>query len=63
MKVRRFDRRTFVKNVVVNNAANGRTRLEIRVVPSDTRTPNANERLKDADAQAQAQTASTPQQQ
>ena len=63
MKIRRFDRRSFARNVVVNNAATGRTRLEMRVVPSETQTPNANERSKDSDGQLQAQTSSTPQQQ
>jgi hypothetical protein len=61
MKIRRFDRRTFIRKAVTNTAIGDRTHVTVQVVPLDTPAPNATSRTQDKDAQLQARGAHQPQ--
>lgn len=61
MKIRRFDRRTFIRKAVTNTAVGDRTPVAERVDPRDTQSPNATARAKDKDTQLQARGAHQPQ--
>lgn len=63
MKIRRFDRRTFIRKAVTNTAIGDRTHVTIRVVPLDTPVPDAAPRTQEKDAQLQARGAHQPQDQ
>ena len=61
MKIRRFDRRTFIRKAVTNTAIGDRTQIAVHVVPLDTQSPNATARAKDPDTQLHAHGAHQPQ--
>ena len=61
MKIRRFDRRTFVRKTLAQGAIAGRTQLDLRIVKVDKLPANAAGRGNDTDAQAQAQASHAPQ--
>jgi hypothetical protein len=55
MKIRRFDRRTFVRKTLAQSALAGRTQLDMRIVKLNKVPANATGVAGDSDAQLQAQ--------
>ena len=61
MKIRRFDRRTFVRKTLAQGAVAGHARVDLRVVPLDKLPANAAGRANVTDGQMQAQASHAPQ--
>lgn len=61
MKIRRFDRRTFVRKTLAQGAIAGRTQLDLRIVKLNKLPANATGPAGDNDPQLQAQSSHPPQ--
>ena len=61
MKIRRFDRRTFIRKAVTNTALGDRTQVAEHAVPLDTQSPSATARAKDPDTQLHSRGVRGPQ--